>query len=96
MKQQNGLGDLQALGVVIKVAIYIPIRKVFENETVAEYSYVVSGETGRLRIEKMSGEISEVSSLPFDNAEEYLARVIYKLSRHWRKGELPDATSWSA
>lgn len=78
------------------MAIYIPIRKTFEDGSSVEYCYTVSGNTGRLRIDKKTGDFTEIESLPFEGAVEYVARIIYKLKKHRAQGEFPDATSWSA
>lgn len=78
------------------MAIYIPIRKELEDDVVAEYSYRVSGEVGRVRIDKKTGDFWEIQALSFEDAHEYAARVIYKLRKHIQEGELPDVTSWSA
>lgn len=78
------------------MAIYIPIRKVLEDDAFAEYSYQVSGEVGRVRIDKKTGDFWELQKLPFKDANEYAARVVYRLRKHIQEGELPDATSWSA
>ena len=78
------------------MAIYIPIRKVSEDETSAKYVYRVSGHEGRLMLDKRTGEYAEIQPLPFPDGIEYFARVVYKLRKHWKAGEFPDATSWSA
>jgi hypothetical protein len=78
------------------MAIYVPIRKTFEDGSAVEYCYTVSKNTGRLRVDKKTGDFIELESLPFEEAAGYVARVIYKLKKHWAKGEFPDATSWSA
>jgi hypothetical protein len=78
------------------MAIYIPIRKTKEDSDFAEYSFDVGDCTGELRIDKLTGECSEISAVQVANASEFVARVIFKLRKHWAQNEYPELTSWSS
>lgn len=78
------------------MGLYIPIRKVGEDAESVEYSFSLRGATGRVRIDKASGQYVVMEVLSGDQAGQFVARVIYKLQKHWRSGDLPDRTSWSA
>ncbi|HEY9420626.1 MAG TPA: hypothetical protein VIW92_04365 [Thermoanaerobaculia bacterium] len=79
------------------MAVYIPIRKVEETPTSVDYAFEDNlGNSGLVRLNKASGDVELLKALPGTKAEEYLARVIYKLTKHWEKGEIPDATCWAS
>ena len=79
------------------VAIYIPIRKIEETEAYVDYSFKDAlGHEGIVRIDKLSGDFQPLKDLPGSRSVEYLARVVYKLQKHWSNGEFPDATCWAA
>jgi hypothetical protein len=78
------------------VAIYIPIRKIREDNESADYSFEIASASGSLRIDKATGEWEDLSPAELEISSGLLARVVYKLRKHWKKGEFPDITSWSA
>lgn len=51
--------------------------------------------TGKLRINKISGEVDVIQSAEGDNGM-YSQRAILALIKHWRKGEFPDKTCWAS
>jgi len=79
------------------MAFYIEIEKVSETvyEAIYEYSDTEAGK-GRLRIDKGSGEVTEVVAAPGDSKGHRFQRSSVKVRRHWKEGPLPDKTCWAS
>jgi hypothetical protein len=75
---------------------YINIRKLREDQVSAEYRFGddMKGQWGRLRLDTRSGKVVLIESGPGDKENRDFGRAAYKLSCHWKAGELPDATEW--
>jgi hypothetical protein len=79
------------------MAVYISIQK--SSETAADAIYIlelVDGQRGRVRIDKTSGEVSQIEALPGDELGQLYKRAVHKLRQHWEKGEFPDKTCWAS
>jgi hypothetical protein len=79
------------------MAIYIEIRKVFDNLSEAEYEYIVSEEKiGRLKINKFTGDVELINLALDDDEKMFYNRAAYKIKKHRGAGELPDKTCWAS
>jgi len=78
------------------VAIYIPIRKVAEDEEFVEYWFEAAKTEGRIRFRKWSEEFTILEPEPVGELVAMASRVIYKVQKHMKNGELPDETCWAA
>jgi hypothetical protein len=79
------------------MAVYISIRKLRENLSIAEYSYGTSDElTGRMQIDKTNGQCQLIEAAPNDQDSQLFDRTAYKLRKHWEKEEFPDKTCWAS
>ena len=79
------------------MAMYIAIRKLNENDTMVCYSFgIEDNSTGRLEIDKASGQVRIVDQAPEDESSRISSRAAHKLRQHWEKGEYPDSTCWAS
>jgi hypothetical protein len=79
------------------MAIYIAIRKVYEDRTSAEFAFgLLDGDLGRLRLDKISGNVSLVDSVLGDTGEAIFSRAAFKVRKHWAAGQIPDRTCWAS
>jgi hypothetical protein len=81
------------------VAVYIQIRKALETETEVIYDFFPDANEsrkGKLIIEKQTGEIKELQSVPDDNKKFYFSRAARKLLLHHHEGQYPDQTCWAS
>ncbi len=92
--------------------MYIPLRKVAENDEYADYLFyagvwVPDEETegkstqrqtnfGRFRFIKASGKAQVLCEMPGDKGGVRVSRAIQIISRHWQNGELPSDTCWAS
>lgn len=79
------------------MAFYIEIDKISETGDVAiyEFSDTETGK-GRLRLDKASGDVTEVVAAPGDAQGRRFQRAAVKVVRHWKEGQLPDKTCWAS
>ena len=79
------------------MAFYIKIDKISEtvDEAIYEFSDTETG-TGRLRLDKVSGYVTEVVAAPGDSRGHRFQRAAVKVVRHWREGPLPGKTCWAS
>lgn len=78
------------------MAIYILIKKTFENAHFAEYIYGEDENSlGKMEIEKQSGRIIVTEEAPNDNGL-ISQRAGHKIFLHWKAGEFPEKTCWSS
>lgn len=81
------------------MAVCIEIRKALETETEVIYDFLPDADetrTGKLRIEKHSGEITELQPVPDDNRKFHFSRAARKILLHHKKGQYPDQTCWAS
>jgi hypothetical protein len=81
------------------VAVYMEIRKALETETEVIYDFLPDADetrTGKLIIEKQSGEIKELEPILNDNQKFYFSRAVRKVLLHHEKGQYPDQTCWAS
>jgi len=79
------------------MAFYIEIDKISETvaEAIYEFSDTEAGK-GRLRLDKASGDVTEVMAAPGDDKGRRFQRAAVKVVRHWKEGQLPDKTCWAS
>lgn len=79
------------------MAFCIEIEKISEtvNETIYEFFDMATGK-GRLRLDKASGEVTEVAAAPGDGQGHRFQRAAVKVLRHWKEGQLPEKTCWAS
>lgn len=79
------------------MAIYIPITKLSDGASSAEYAFGTSGECpGKLKLDKRTGEVSLIEAASGDVRGAVYARAAHKIKKHWSSGELPQSTCWAA
>jgi hypothetical protein len=79
------------------MAFYIEIDKISENADEAIYDFSDSeARKGRLRLDKASGDVTEVVAAPGDVHGRRFQRAAVKVVRHWKEGQLPDKTCWAS
>jgi len=78
------------------MGVYIPIRKVFEDEEAVIYEYGKgSVSLGKIRLSKSTGEMTLLDTSAA--ATEFVwSRAKRKLELHHANGEYPDNTAWAA
>jgi hypothetical protein len=89
----------------------IVIKKVAETERAVEYSFEASeaGTPGLLRLDKATGEITEVRPIAggamtqpgykwssWHSPEKYFPRAARKVAEAWQRGELPETLMWAS
>jgi hypothetical protein len=79
------------------MAFYITINKTSETAEACTYEFSDT-ETGKglLRIEKETGNVTEVMAAPGDTSGRRFERAAVKIMRHWKLGEFPDETCWAS
>lgn len=78
------------------MGLLIDIKKDSENSKEAVYSFFVDYEyTGKVSIQKKTGECFVIEEPEYDKESELAMRVFRVLVRHWMKGEFPDVTMWA-
>lgn len=79
------------------MAFYILLNKEYEDELIAIYQFIASSErSGRLLLDKVSGEVKELNSISSVNSKAYFTRAAVKIRQHWKTGNLPDKTCWAS
>ena len=80
------------------MAIYVPIRKVKEDDVSVEYRFSWSMETnfGLLQVDKRTGEVRVIQALPGDEKNRAFNCAARKVFLHWKEGEFPDETCWAS
>jgi len=80
------------------MAVYIPIRKVSEDDESVEYRFGddTGRRWGRLRVDKRSGKVVVVEPAPGDEKEFLSGRAARRVFLHWEEGVFPDKTCWAS
>ena len=79
------------------MAVYLEIVRVADGAAAAEYTFaLVDGRSGRLRLDKPSGEVSLITPLDGDDHGGLFARAARKVSLAWAAGALPARLSWAS
>lgn len=79
------------------MAFYVLLLKEEETSEWVQYRYGPNEAVmGRIRLDKMTGEASEVEPLPVGNAQALFVRATMKLRQHWRNGSFPAETCWAS
>jgi hypothetical protein len=77
--------------------MYIAIRKTDEDDGIACYSFgVAEDRTGRMQIDKATGQVRIVDPAPDDESLRISSRAARKLRQHWENGEYPASTCWAS
>jgi hypothetical protein len=80
-----------------KMAIYIRIRKTFENESFADYVFGKDmDQSGKLRVMKKTGEVTLLKDIEENGADFVFLRASRKIQLHWRNAEFPEKTCWAS
>lgn len=79
------------------MAFYIEIDKISEtvDEVIYEFSDTKAGK-GRLRLDKASGDGTEVVAAPGDVHGRRFQRAAVNVFLHWKEAQLPDKTCWAS
>ncbi len=79
------------------MGMIIDIEKISENQEEAVYSFRTfdRGHTGKVAINKKTGEPRVIEEPAWDKESELAMRVFRVLVRHWQKGEFPEITMWA-
>lgn len=80
------------------MAVYIEIRKVSEDSDTATFTFApADGPQGIMTLRKASGEVELISAIPGDSPQRGIfARAAQKIRSHWKRGEVPELTSWAS
>lgn len=79
------------------MAVYISIRQTNDTTEFAEYSFSLSADrTGRLKINKTTGETELLESISNDEQNGLYSRAAHKVKKHWQNGDLPKETCWAS
>lgn len=79
------------------MGLLIDIKKNSENTEEAVYSFFIDSKyTGKVSIQKKSGECHILEEPEYDKESKLAMRVLRILVRHWKKGEFPDITCWAS
>jgi len=80
------------------MAIYIEIRKIFENENLVHYEYSGSMDSdyGVLKINKITADMEVIRFAKNDKEGFYASKACMKLYEHWKKREFPETTFWAS
>jgi len=79
------------------VAIYLDILKTHVDGEEVEYTFsTTDGRTGRLRINRNTGQVRTVEQMPGDSLGAGAARAARKVTLAWNDGHLPDKLVWAS
>jgi hypothetical protein len=79
------------------MAFYVAMTKLEEDGEGAEYEFGLDNQKpGRLRINKLTGEVSLIIPAGGDERQAAYFRAASKVSQHWKEGCFPDRTSWAS
>lgn len=84
-------------GLENKLASYIRIVKLEENDSSALYSFSPDDIlTGKVAIDKSTGEVTLVENVVAPSAERMFLSTATRLRKVWREGNLPDVTAFAS
>ena len=79
------------------MAFYIKLRKTYEDECVAKYSFESDGRNyGSLAIDKLEGVVTLIEALQGDDKGAQFIRAGAKLRKEWKEGRFPEETEWAS
>jgi hypothetical protein len=79
------------------MALYINIARLADRGDQMEYTYSIGVDrSGRLMIDKSSGEVTLMERAPGEGDAGYFERAGYKVRQAWEAGELPDVLCWAS
>jgi hypothetical protein len=79
------------------MAFYIKLRKTYEDENLAKYSFESDGKNfGSLAINKLDGEVTLLDALDGDEKNAQFIRAGAKLRKEWKEGRFPQETEWAS
>jgi len=79
------------------MAFYIKIRKTFEDDNVAKYSFGSDEKSaGSLTIRKLDGEVTLLEPLAGDERNLFFHRAGARVRKEWKEGRFPDMTEWAS
>ena len=79
------------------LAFYIDLDKIEQTETYVRYIYYNRPDNaGILELNFIAGNFTEIEVAPDDPNGYLLERAAMKISKHWKKGELPEKTFWAS
>ncbi|MFZ6798962.1 hypothetical protein [Undibacterium sp. Di24W] len=82
------------------MAFYIKLRKTYEDEKLAKYSFESDGKNfGSLAIDKLNGNLTLLEALHGDDGSAQFIRAGAKLRKEWKEwkeGRFPEETEWAS
>jgi len=83
----------------------INLYRVFESESICKYCYStnatfsdlsVKSVSGELEIEKISGDVMNISKMIGDSENQVFYRAKHKIRQHWKDDEFPESSVYAA
>ena len=83
----------------------INLDRVFEDNAICKYRYStnatfsdlsVKSVSGELEIEKISGDVKNLSEMNGDSENQVFFRAKHRIRQHWRNNEFPESTVYAA
>ena len=79
------------------MAFYILLNKSSETDDYVDYEFGEKEENvGCLRLDKKTGEVTELRELELDESGAVFIRARWKVLQHFRAGEFPDRSCWAS
>lgn len=80
------------------MAILVKVERVNTLGNVVTYSFSSEiGRTGTFSIDRVTGSLQLISSMPNDSRKMYFTRAARKVMTDWKtNGYLPDTTCWAS
>ncbi|MBD1926935.1 hypothetical protein H6F74_11840 [Trichocoleus sp. FACHB-90] len=79
------------------MAFYVSLWKESEDDTSVVYCFGIHEKLfGKLWLDKTSGVVKEIESVPSDNSKALFPRAAVKIRQHWREGKFPEKTCWAS
>lgn len=79
------------------MAFYVLLLKENEDDEKVVYRFGISEEKfGCLELNKNSGEVKEIKSVPIATKSGLFPRAAAKVYQHWKEGKFPEKSSWAS
>lgn len=80
------------------MAILVKVEKINTLDNVVTYSFSSEfGTAGTFSVDRCTGSLQLISSMPNDNRKMYFSRAARKVMSEWKdNGFLPDKTYWAS